>query len=283
MTDLNPHVSKLFVYPVKSLDSINCDRVTILESGALKGDRTWAICDLQGNFVNGKRNAKVHSLRCRSSSGAVRPSDWALSAALASRSQFNLNSNNLKLQIQGTNIAEYNLIEQQTELCDWLADYFGFPVKLEQNLDMGFPDDTVSPGATIVSTATLEAIASWYLELDVADIRRRFRANIELAGVPAFWEDNLFTTADSTVEFKIGEVEFMGVNPCQRCIVVTRDPQTGKAYPKFQKTFITQRKNTLPESVERSRFNHYFRLAVNTRLSPSEAGKVIQIGDPITL
>ena len=256
MSDITPHVSRLFIYPVKSLDPKICDRVEVLESGALKGDRTWAIFDLQGNFVNGKRNAKVHCLR----------------------SQFDLTTNTVRLQIQKTDkVAEYNI--EQAELSNWLADYFGFPVKIKQDLNMGFPDDTVSPGATIVSTATLEAIASWYPELDAADIRRRFRANIELAGVPAFWEDNLFTAADRTVKFTIGDVEFMGVNPCQRCIVVTRDPQTGKPYPKFQKTFITQRKNTLPESVERSRFNHYFRLAVNTRLEPTEAGKAIELGD----
>ena len=75
----------------------------------------------------------------------------------------------------------------------------------------------------------------------------------------------------------------MGVNPCQRCIVVTRDPETGKPYPQFQKTFITQRKNALSESVERSRFNHYFRLAVNTCLNPTEAGKTIKIGDILTV
>ncbi|MGD1919501.1 MAG: MOSC domain-containing protein, partial [Pleurocapsa sp.] len=74
----------------------------------------------------------------------------------------------------------------------------------------------------------------------------------------------------------------MGVNPCQRCIVVTRNPQTGEAYPQFQKTFIKQRKKTLPEWTERSRFNHFFRLAVNTRLSPEQAGKTIAIGDIVT-
>ena len=266
MSDITPHVSRLFIYPVKSLDPLNCDRVTILESGALKGDRTWAIFDLQGNFVNGKRNVKVHSLRCL----------W-----LASQSQFDIATKILTLQIQGNEVAEYNI--EQAELCDWLTDYFGFPVEIKQDLTMGFPDDTVSPGATIISTATLEAIASWYPELDVADIRRRFRANIELDGVPAFWEDNLFTAAESTVKFKIGNVEFMGINPCQRCIVVTRNPRTGKPYPEFQKTFTTQRKNTLPESVERSRFNHYFRLAVNTRLNPTEAGKEIKVGDKLSI
>jgi uncharacterized protein len=255
------YVSGLFVYPVKSLDRLDCDRVTVLESGALEGDRTWAICDRQGKFVNGKNNSKIHGLR----------------------SEFDLAADTLTLKIQGTEqTIKFNLIAEQAELCDWLESYFGFPVELRQNLTMGFPDDTVSPGATIVSTATLEAIASWYPELDTADIRRRFRANIELAGVPAFWEDRLFTTSD-LVKFKIGEVEFFGVNPCQRCIVVTRDPQTGAPYPKFQKIFVTQRQNTLPEEVERSRFNHYFRLAVNTRLSPTEAGKTIKVGDLVEI
>ena len=250
MFSVNAYVARLFIYPIKSLDAVKCDRVTVLESGALKSDRTWAIFEKSGNFVNGKRNQKIHSLR----------------------SQFDLETNNLTLEIQGQTV-KFNLITDRQALCNWLEDYFGFPVNIKQNLDMGFPDDTVSPGATIVSTATLEAIASWYPELTTEDVRRRFRTNIEVGGVPAFWEDKLFTDPDQTVKFKIGEVEFMGVNPCQRCVVVTRDPQTGQPYPRFQKTFIQQRKNTLPEWTERSRFNHYFRLAVNTRLSPTEAGK----------
>ena len=258
MSSVNAYVARLFIYPIKSLDPDERDRSTILKSGALKGDRTWAIFDKAGNFVNGKRNQKVHNLR----------------------SQFDLETNTILLRIQGRGI-KFNLVTEQQALCNWLENYFGFPVEIEQNLNIGFPDDTVSPGATIVSTATLEAIADWYPELTTEDIRRRFRINIEIGGVPAFWEDKLFTTSEQTVKFKVGDVEFMGVNPCQRCVVVTRDPQTGQPYPKFQKTFIQQRKNTLPEWTERSRFNHFFRLAVNTRLSPSEAGKVIAVGDRV--
>ena len=275
MSSANAYVFKILIYPIKSLDAVKCDRVTVLESGALNGDRTWAIVDRSGNFVNGKRDQKVHSLR----------------------SQFDLETNSLSLQIQGTDrvvretppykdgassdFVRFNLVSEQQALCNWLEDYFGFPVEIKQNLEMGFPDDTVSPGATIVSTATLEAIADWYPELTTEDIRRRFRTNIEIAGVPAFWEDKLFATPEQTVKFKVGDVEFIGVNPCQRCVVITRDPQTGQSYPKFQKTFIQQRKNTLPEWTERSRFNHYFRLAINTRLAPSEAGKVIAVGDRV--
>ena len=262
MPSVKPYVARLFIYPIKSLDRVECDRVTILESGAIKGDRTWAILDLDGNFVNGKRHQKIHTLR----------------------SQFDLATNNLTLQIQGTNQSKtFNLVKSSLAVCDWLANYFGFQVTIKQNLTMGFPDDTVSPGATIVSTATLEAIAKWYPKLDVKDIRRRFRANIEIAGVPAFWEDRLFATPDMGIKFQIGNVEFMGVNPCQRCVVVTRDPETGIKNPKFQQTFVQKRKETLPEWAERSHFNHFFRLAVNTQLSPSEAGKKIAIGELVNL
>lgn len=259
MSDINPHVAKLFVYPIKSLDRVVSDRITILESGAIKGDRTWAIFDLNGNFVNGKANKKIHALR----------------------SELDLETNNLSLHVQGTRTARFNLIEEKKALCNWLREYFGFPVEIEENLNMGFPDDTVSPGPTIVSTATLQAIASWYAELNTEDIRLRFRANIEVGGVPAFWEDSLFTTPEQTVKFRVGVVEFMGVNPCQRCIVVTRNPHTGKPYPQFQKTFVEERKKTLPEWTEKSRFNHFFRLAINTRLSPTEAGKIIRVGDRV--
>lgn len=262
MSSINPHVARLSIYPIKSLDPVDCDRVSILESGALQGDRTWAIFDRDGNFVNGKRNQKIHALR----------------------SKFNLENNSLTLEIDNTeSTREFSLIESPQILFNWLEEYFGFPVEIRQNLKMGFPDDTVSPGATIISTATLKAIASWYPELSTENIRRRFRANIEIAGVPAFWEDQLFTTPEQTVKFNIGDVEFMGVNPCQRCIVVTRDPDTGQPFPKFQKTFIKQRKATLPQWIERSRFNHFFRLAINTRLSPTETGKVISLGNQLII
>ena len=261
MSSIKPSVARLFIYPIKSLDLEECDRVDILESGAIKGDRTWAIFDHNGNFVNGKSNPKIHGLR----------------------SKFDLQTKILSLQIQGSETKTFNLIQQQQDLSKWLSQYFDFKVEMAQNLTMGFPDDTVSPGATVVSTATLDEVASWYPELTTNDIRHRFRANIEIAGVPAFWEDCLFADADSTVKFAVGKVEFFGINPCQRCVVVTRDPFTGEAYNKFQKIFIEGRKNTLPEWVERSRFNHFFRLAVNTRLSSAKSGKTIAIGDEVQL
>jgi uncharacterized protein len=253
---MNPHVAKLFIYPIKSLDPVPVDRVTVLKSGALMGDRRWAIFDESGNFVNGKRCQQIHALRSR----------------------FDLDTDLLQISHPKTDLtATFSLKQDIEPLEKWLGNYFNFSVSVRENPDLGFPDDTISPGPTIVSTATLEAIASWFPQLELEQVRRRFRANIEIGGVPAFWEDRLF--GSQTVEFKIGNVNFTGVNPCQRCVVITRDPETGEAYPDFQKLFVSKRRETLPEWVERSQFNHFFRLAVNTRISSSEAGKAIALGD----
>ena len=258
MSNFNPTVAQLWLYPIKSLDAIAVEQVNILNSGALKGDRQFALHDQAGKFINGKRNARIHQIR----------------------SHFDLTHHRLTLSVADTN-QTFDLNQDITALEAWFSNYFAEPVRVKQNLNTGFPDDTVSPGPTIISTATLRAIASWYPELSLEETRRRFRANIEIDGVPAFWEDCLFGKAEEKRSFEIGTVQFFGINPCQRCVVVTRDSQTGIADRNFQKTFIQQRREALPDNVELSRFNHYFRLAVNTQLPITETDKPIAIGDKL--
>jgi uncharacterized protein len=261
-TDITPYVTRLFIHPIKSLDPVPLETVTLLKSGAMQSDREFALFDAAGHVVNGKRHPRIHALR----------------------SNIDLEQQIVTLWVQGaTAMQTFHFQRERSDLVAWLSDYFGFPVTLQQNLDMGFPDDTASPGPTIISTATLEIIASWYPNLDVTDIRARFRSNIEIAGVPAFWEDQLFGQADHPVAFQIGTVNVLGINPCQRCVVVTRHPQTGEPSPNFQKTFVAQRQATLPAWADTSRFNHFYRLAVNTRLPATEAGKTIQIGDRLQI
>ncbi|MGH8563795.1 MAG: MOSC domain-containing protein [Gammaproteobacteria bacterium] len=87
----------------------------------------------------------------------------------------------------------------------------------------------------------------------------------------------------TTVRFTVGAVRFEGTNPCQRCVVPTRDPLTGTEDRGFQKTLAARRAETLPAWAPRSRFNHFYRLAVNMRIPPSEAGKPILVGDPVEI
>lgn len=255
-----PQLAHLCIYPIKSLDGVFVDRATLLPSGALQGDREFAIVDQTGKFVNGKRTAKVHLLR----------------------SSFDLTTRVMSLGVEGgVERARFHLDDDRPQLERWLSDYFGFPVQLIQNTETGFPDDLNAPGPTVISTATLTAVASWFPGLSLEQVRSRFRSNLEIDGVPAFWEDCLFSDSGEPIPFTVGEVQFLGINPCQRCVVITRDPQTGAAYPSFQKTFVAQRQATLPDWAAASRFNHFYRLAVNTRVVALREGAIVQLGAPV--
>ncbi|MDJ0674100.1 MAG: MOSC N-terminal beta barrel domain-containing protein [Calothrix sp. MO_167.B42] len=256
-----PYLAKILLYPIKSLDGVEVSQTQVLPSGALKCDRSFAMFDPQDKFINGKRNPRVHLLR----------------------SCFNLDKQTVSLQIPEVGSKDFHLHLDREALTGALSDFFGMTVRIQDNEVMGFPDDTKSPGPTIISTATLTEVASWFPGVTVEQVRRRIRANLEVDGVPAFWEDGLFTQAGGTVSFRIGDVLFLGVNPCQRCVVPTRNPETGEVYRGFQQIFASQRQKTLPVWVNKSRFNHFYKLAVNTRISSLTPSDVLSVGDTIEI
>ena len=58
-----PVLSRITIYPVKSLDGISLEKAMITEGGCLLHDREYALSDEHGNFIIGKTNPLVHSLR----------------------------------------------------------------------------------------------------------------------------------------------------------------------------------------------------------------------------
>ena len=255
-----PHLARMSVYPIKSLAPVSPPAVSVLAGGALEHDREFALFDTDGKFLNGKRNSKVHRLRLAFD---LHTGDFCLEAA------------------QTGEEGRFHLPDDLTALEGWLARFFGERVSVRRNPQGGFPDDLHAPGPTVISTATLEEVASWFPGLSVESARTRFRANLEIGGVAPFWEDRLFGGPDTVVPFQIGDVTFQGVNPCQRCVVPPRDPETGEAIPNFSPIFRARREETLPPWADRARFNHFYRLAVNTRVPVSEAGKVLRVGDGV--
>jgi uncharacterized protein YcbX len=256
-----PYLARIDLYPFKSLDGVRVKTAKVLSSGALQHDREYALFDQHGRVVNGKRCAQIHRLR----------------------SQITDDFQMITLRDINESTAQvFHVDREHTSLEAWLSDYLQRDIHIRHNSTMGFPDDTQSPGPTLISTATLEVIASWFPPLTLAEIRRRFRTNLEISGVPAFWEDQLFAAADQRVQFQIGALVLEGVNPCQRCIVPSRDSHSGVATAQFQKIFSHHRQQSLPDGVNRDRFNHFYRLAVNTQV-PEAQGQSITEGDELTL
>lgn len=255
-----PTVAHLYIHPIKSLDRVSVTQARLLPGGALAHDREFALFDQEGNFVNGKRTPRVHLIR----------------------TTYDLENFTVTLRAcDPDETRTFHLLDERTRLEAWFSDFFGFPVTMKRDTTTGFPDDPQSPGPTLISIATLAEVSSWFPELDCGQASRRFRANIEVTNVPAFWEDRLFGEPNTMVEFTVGQVKFHGVNPCQRCVVPSRHPETGDLIHGFQKTFSEKRKATLPAWANTARFTHFYRLSINTRLSSSEAGKVIHVGDEL--
>jgi uncharacterized protein len=239
---------------------VTLQETTVLPSGALEGDRQYAIRDAKGRFVNGKNNAFVHRLR----------------------TTFSEDLTTITLRCQElAQSATFSLVGDRTPLELWLSDYFSQPVTVQENKTTGFPDDLNAAGPTAISTATLAAVAQWFPALDLAEIRRRFRTNLEIDRTPAFWEDQLYGEPNQSRRFEVGEVTFLGINPCQRCIVPTRNSLTGEGDRQFQQQFVQFRKAQLPSGVSRERFDRFYKLAVNTRLAPDSRSFQLKIGDAI--
>ena len=177
----------------------------------------------------------------------------------------------------------FHLPADVPKLESYLSDFFGKRIMLVENQLAGFPDDTESPGPTIVSRQTLDEVGRWFAGLGEDEIRARFRANIEIDGDAPFCEDRLIADGRHVVRFDIGGIVFEGVNPCQRCVVPTRHPQTGEIYPHFARHFAERRRDTLPSWTTPERFDHFYRLSVNTRLSPLSTGGTIRVGDEVRI
>ncbi|MEM6502551.1 MAG: MOSC N-terminal beta barrel domain-containing protein [Cyanobacteria bacterium P01_C01_bin.89] len=257
----SPRLARIDIFPVKALDGVSVDRVRISSTGTLAADREFGFVDKKGYWINGKRNSAIHRLR----------------------STFDIEQRQVTLSIQGHgDRAVFSLDRERDRLITWVGRYLQQPVKLRQCKESSFSDDLRASGPTIISTATLEAVARWYPDLSVDELRRRFRTNLEIDGVPAFWEDRLYDTPGSLKPFTVGAVPFLGCYPCQRCIVPTRNSLTGESDRQFQKTLSAQRKKTLPTWANRDQFKHYYRLAVNTKIPEPTGDLWLSVGDTLT-
>lgn len=252
------HLGRILVFPIKSLDGVSVSEVKLTAGGILANDRVYAIFDLEGRVVNGKRTPRVHQLRCGFDSGF----------------------HEVRFRQDGELPAQFPL-DAPAPIEKWLGDFFGFPVRFKHDPEKGFPDDREAFGPTITSQSSLREIQTWFPELTEESVRRRFRANLELLECEPFGEDRLFGAPGELKPFQVGPVKFAGHNPCQRCVVPTRDPDSGQTVPDFQKKFMELRKKSLPEWSNALRFNHYYRFTINTSVPPSEAGKKLRLGDPV--
>ncbi len=258
----DPVLSNITIYPVKSLDGTALQKALVTKGGCLQHDRQHAIIDEKGNFVNGKSNAMVHTLR----------------------SNVDFENNIISFRpMQESTWRQFHLEKEKAELEVYLSDYFGKKVFFEQDMTGRFMDMPDIAGVTILSTSTLKEVSTWFADMSIQETRKRFRATLEIEGVDAFWEDHLFSHEGTGIEFTVGDVTIIGMSPRARCVVPTRNSETGEVTHAFPKSFARHRASTLPSWSVLEEYGHLYYLTVNCYIPSTEIGKWIHIGDVVSI
>ncbi len=293
-----PTLARITIYPVKSLDGVDVTEARVLPSGALEHDRRWQLTDIDGRVLNAKGSPLFHAIRAEFDLEARLVTLSIDPLALAARAIPGIE------RLASLTPDTFALVPGPDGPCGWLAEVFATAVLLLERPDGGFPDDREAPGPTLVSTASLEEIARWF-GFDIAEARRRFRANLEIGGCDAFWEDTLASPARENVpslldlppdlpadpyadlppleprEFTIGEARFQATNVCRRCVVPSRNSRTGVVTAAFRDAFEARRGRGMREDVDSGPWGTLYRLGVNTRAAES-SGASIATGITVT-
>ena len=281
-----PHIARIRLYPIVALDPVEVPCAAVAPTGRLEFDQRFALLDESGNIVT--------AATCR--------------ALLRVRAQYDLAVSTVTLCGLEDSAAEtFHLVRDAERLAAWMSIRLGINVRLEEYRAADRTAAGSGNGPTLVTSGTLKEAAAWFPGLSAEEMRRRVRANLELGGALAFWEDRLFAQPGYAVRLAVGRVELTGLVPQECAASFAYDAQTGADTPvpvsledqklserrdvgrprtpalAFQQHFMRMRRETLPSFVAQERFKHFYKLGVLTRLEASAADRTIRIGDRVRI
>jgi len=257
-------VSEINIYPVKSLGGISMQSAKVMKKG-LQHDRRWMLMDENNIFLTQRIHTKM-----------------ALFRMSFGNNGFNVNYDGQQLLIphtfEGIPVRakiwddEVTVQEVSASHSEWFSKNLGFGCKL-----VAFPEDNDRPvderyrvGDDHVSLAdAYPLLIVGQSSLDDLNERlpsplpmNRFRPSVVFTGGAPFEEDTFR-------DFTIGELTFVGVKPCKRCVMTTIDQETAT---KGTEPLVTLAK------YRRKDGGVYF----GQNIIPTGTGK-ISIGDEITI
>jgi uncharacterized protein YcbX len=258
---MNPTLSKIRIYPIKSLDPIELTSVKI-GNRSLLGDRKFAMLNQFGSFINGKATGLVNQLQ----------------------TSFDEQIEYVTFNKRGSDKKTiFNLNTETDKIESFLSLFFKNKVSLIKNEDgrlMDIPDESA---ATVIAYETVQYLAE-QLGDSMDTLRLRFRANLEISNVPIYWEERLANEdSEIGVPFLIGDVKMIGKNLRARCNVPPRNPLTGETDKTFIKKLIDSRQKNIPSWSHVQKLGSLYHLSVDTFIPDSETGKQIHIGDLVQL
>jgi uncharacterized protein YcbX len=198
-------VSEIWRYPVKSMAGERLESVAVTDSG-LEGDRRWALVD---GTVNRAGKLLTNTQEARLMTYRARLVNGGVEVATPMGAT---------VPLDDALVAE-------------IAADVARPLTLRDTAGINFDDSHVL-------VVNLSTVARFALEAGVAIDRRRFRANFYVDGLEP--EDELAWLGR---RIRAGTAELEVVKRCERCAVITRDPDTTVASPELLR-LLTQTQET---------------------------------------
>lgn len=235
-----PQVSRLYIYPIKSLGGISLPQVNITDRG-FEYDRRWMLIDDKNNFLTQR--------------------EFAVMALL----QVKIETNGLKVfhQERGEDSIVIPFVPQKSERVE--TNIWGVPCRpllvsdaadswfskvLSISCRLVYMDDETQVAVDEKYTVndSLTSFSDGYpilmiSEASLADLNsrleetlpmNRFRPNLIISNTSAFEEDSM-------KEFEINGITFYGVKPSARCVMTTIDQSTAEKGKEPLRTLATYR------------------------------------------
>jgi len=235
----NIYLSEIYIYPIKSLPGIRLNKAKCLSKG-LKFDRRWMLVDSKGKFISLRNERKLINFTIDQTGLG-----------------FDIGSSEMKSTIQlphtladgderKVKIWDDEVISLQGNLGwdDWFSEALGRAVSLvyfpEEN-DRKIKEKWQVEGESVSLADGYPYLIIGQNSLD--NLNQKLKKPI---GVERFRPNFVFKGDESYSEFlwkefSIGDVDFMGLKPCERCIVTTIDTITGIAEKEPLKTLSKEK------------------------------------------
>ncbi|WP_264565525.1 MOSC domain-containing protein [Flavobacterium sp. N3904] len=222
-------LSEIWVYPVKSLGGISLQESKVTDRG-LELDRRWLLVDDDGRFLSQREHPELALFKSEIVGDFLKITHRILLEfiQIPLRSVFSDGVTKIEVTVWDDTIEAYEVNQVVT---DWFSRLLGFSARLvymsdesERKLD---PDYAITGAENNSFSDAYPFLIIGQSSLDDLNGRlenkvpiNRFRPNFVFTNGAAFEED-------TWREFSIGNVPFVGVKPCDRCIMTTVDQEKG--------------------------------------------------------
>lgn len=218
-------LAEIYCYPVKSLRG-HALRTATVEPIGLKGDRRWLVVDASGKFQTIREHPRMVQIEAEVTPSGIRLIHGEAGSCTvnaphegAGECDVTIWRDTVRAVAAGCEADVFlsGVLGTKVRLV-YLANPRGRPLDVRSGAakdHVNFADDYP---VLLVSRNSLADLCK-RAGADIA--MRRFRPNLVIAGA-APWEE------DSWRAIRIGKVRFRVAAPCDRCVVTTRDPDTGE-------------------------------------------------------